>query len=169
MMRATVLCLILALLVLTACELPRGSRPKEEAMSGIVGLEALDMQVLWPIVMEEIDRTGFQLDRDNTSMTTGEFESRWRMELAPFRFEGRRKRIVGVAREVPVGSGRFNVRLTVWTQRNADIEDPMDPSKAIWQDVEPDTATTDDLLYRIRKHFPDFRGSAEGGENPTGR
>ena len=168
MMRATTLSLILALLVLTACELPHGSKPKEEEMSGIVGLEALDMQVLWPVLMEEIDRTGYQIDRDKTSMASGEFESRWRMELGTHRYEGRRMRIVGVVREVPADSGSFNVRLLVWTQRNADIVDPMDPSKAIWQDVEPDTATTDELLYRIRKHFPDYKRSATGGENPIG-
>jgi hypothetical protein len=168
MIRATVLCLALALLALAACEMPRGTRPTEGQMSGIVGLEAVDMQILWPLLMEEIDRTGFQLDRDKTHRETGEFETRWRMELAPFRYDGRRKKIVGVAREMPEGSGEFTVRLQVWTQRNADIEDPMDPSKAIWQDVEPDTATTDDLLYRIRKHFPDYKGSARGGESRTG-
>jgi hypothetical protein len=160
--------LIVALLALAACEMPRGSRPTEGQMSGISGLEAYDMEVLWIVLMREIEGSGFQIDRDKTSMNTGVFESRWRMELAPFRYEGRRKRIVGVARENPPGSQRFDLRLTVWTQRNADIEDPMDPSQAIWQDVEPDTGIVDDLLWRVRKHFPDFRGGAEGGEGPTG-
>ena len=137
-------------------------------MTGIVGLEALDIQILWPVLIEEVERTGFQIDRDKTNRATGEFETRWRMELAPFRYEGRRKKIVGVAREMPEGSGEFAVRVQVWTQRNADIENPMDPSLAIWQDTEPDTSTTDDLLYRIRQHFPDYKRSAEGGEKRYG-
>jgi hypothetical protein len=122
------------------------------------------MEVLWPILIQEVERAGFIIDRDRTSRLTGEFETRWKMELAPYRYEGRRKKVLGVAREMPVGSKTFTVRLTTWTQRNADIEDPMDPSRAIWQDLEPDQAITDELLYRIRGHFPDFRGKATGGE-----
>ena len=164
-MRTTPFALCLVALLLTACELPSGSRPEEEEMTAITGLEALDMEVLWPILMKEVGESGFILDRDKTNQITGEFETRWRLELAPYRYEGLRKKILGVAREMPEGSKKFTVRLTVWSQRNADIEDPMDPSRAIWQDVSPDKATTDELLYRIRRHFPDYEGGAEGGEN----
>jgi hypothetical protein len=167
MHRAIALSLVLCLLLLAACELPDQERPEEGDMFAINGLKVIDQEVLWEIVILEVSRSGFQIDRNLTNKNTGEIETKWRMELAPFRYEGRRRKILGVIREQPEGSGTFSVRLTVWTQRNADIENPMDPGKAIWQDTQPDKSTVDDLMYRIQGHFPDFepkKGGDESGE-----
>ncbi|MEN8151393.1 MAG: hypothetical protein ABFS86_16370 [Planctomycetota bacterium] len=165
-MRTIALSLCLCTLLLPACELPSGTRPEEADMFALSGLEAIDMEVLWPVLIQELEKTetGYIIDRDKTSRVTGEFETRWKMELAPYRYEGRRRKILGVAREMPEGSKQFTVRLTIWQQRNADIEDPMDPSRAIWQDVDPDKATVDLLFYRIKQHFPDFRRSSGPAE-----
>lgn len=150
---------VLCVLLLTSCELTQSVRPSEGDMLSVDGIKALDIRVIWEIVKMEVERSGFQLDRDATNMNTGAFETRWRNELAPFRYQGRRKKMIGFVREVPEGSKTFSVRATTWTQKNADIEDPMDPTKATWQDVEPDNGITQDLLRRLRRHFPEYGGA----------
>jgi len=156
MIRAISAGLVLVALLLSACELPSEERPEEKDMFAIHGLKVGGQEVLWEVVILEVQRSGFRIDQNATNKATGEVETRWRLELAPFRYEGHRRKILGVIREQPEGSGKYSVLLTVWMQRNADIENPMDPSQAIWQDTEPDKATVDDLLYRIKRHFPDF-------------
>jgi hypothetical protein len=149
--------LVLCTLLLTACEMTESSRPSEGDMLSVEGIKVPDIQVIWELAKKEVERSGYQLDRDATSIHTGAFETRWRLELAPFRYQGRRKKLIGFIREHPEGSGNFSVRATTWTQKNADIENPMDASKAIWQDVEPDNGVTEDFLRRMRGHFPSYK------------
>ena len=146
---------VLIVVLMPSCEMTQSVRPSEGDMLSVDGIQVQDIRVIWEIVKLEAERSGFQLDRDATSMRRGEFETRWRMELAPFRYQGRRKKMLGFVREIPEGSRTFSVRVTTWVQQNADIADPMDPTKAIWQDIEPDVTTSEELLRRIKRHFPD--------------
>jgi hypothetical protein len=153
--------LILAVLVLFACELPKESRPEKEQMTASKNLDAIDLNVLWEIVTIEVNRSGFDIDQLKSSSASGQFESHWVNELAPFRYEGRRKKIVGMIEESPGRPGSYRVLLITWVQRNADLEDPLNPAKAIWQNADPDNGNTGQILYRIERHFIPM--GSEGG------
>ena len=147
------LLLIPACTVLIGCELPKESRPSIENMTPGEELEVPGKQVIWVITLEEIERSGYMLLDDNTVEATGDFETKWQNFMSPFRYEGRRVKLLGRVEDVEDRPGYSRVRMAVWVQRNADMKDPLNPAGAIWQDVEPETGIVETLLYRIDSHF----------------
>lgn len=141
------------LLFVISCELPNSDRPEPDEMMASSALAAEDMRVVWEIVAMELGQNGYPLDQDASSPGRGTFESHWQVSPAPFRFDGRRKKVVGQIEEVKGSPDRFRVLLSTWVERNADLDNPMDPSRATWQTIEPDDDTTARLLYRIQRHF----------------
>jgi hypothetical protein len=151
MRRATLLLLLVT--VPLSCEFSRTNRPAKEDYFESEAIDVLDRQNLWVVTLLEIQRAGFRIDEERTNERLGVFESRWLSFPQPFRFEGKRKRVIGEIVEDPEQAGEFKVRLTAWLQRNADIENPMDLSKAIWQDEPPDMMTVKQIMYQIERHF----------------
>jgi hypothetical protein len=151
MRRAAVVWMLLVLL--PACELPSENRPDVEDMVPGAVLQVPGREVVWVMVLRELERSGYQMADDRTIESTGAFETHWQTFLSPFRFEGRRVKILGRVEELEGGNGACQVLLTTWIQRNADLKDPMSPAGAIWQDIEPDMGTIETLLYRIETHF----------------
>ncbi len=138
---------------LFGCELPSENRPSIENMTPGEELAVPGKEVIWVITLNEIEKSGYQLLNDRTIESTGEFETKWQNFLSPFRYEGRRVKLLGRVEDVEGRPGYSRVRMAVWVQRNADMKDPLSPAGAIWQDMEPDTGIVETLLYRIDSHF----------------
>ena len=152
--------LLLLTLTLASCELPKGTPPEKSDMAASRELDALGREILWEVIKVEVSRFGFDIDAEVSSEAAGTFETHWINELQPFRYEGRRKKLKGVFEESPDRPGKFRVLLVTWMQRNADMEEPLNPAKAIWQNVDPDMGTTGRILKAIERHFrePDPMG-----------
>ncbi|MCU0726711.1 MAG: hypothetical protein MUE73_13145 [Planctomycetes bacterium] len=144
---------LMILVLFTACEIPESNRPEEKSWYSSQGFEALDEDLVWMVLELELSRRGYTLDPMACDRITGDFETRWITNLNPFRYEGRRTKYVGRVEAVADQPGWFRVRGLVWTQRNADLKDPMDPLKAIWQDDAPDDTATEVFLYSMVSHF----------------
>jgi hypothetical protein len=169
---APLLAMLLLPPLLAACEVPHGVRPEEDEMLPSEPIDAMDMELLWAILETEIERTGLKLDELESSQRTGEFESYWQNSLSVFRYEGRRRKLLGKVLAEPGRPGRFRVLATIWVQRNADIEDPGNPEKAIWQDEPPDVASTRVFLYAVEQHFlsdEERYGGSSRKESDSGR
>jgi hypothetical protein len=154
-MRPAIPVLLLVFTFLTACELPIGIRPGLADMLESRAIEVPDGELVWEIVKLEFEQAGMGFDMDRTIPSEGTFETHWVEELAPYRFDGRRSRVVGQILPDPESPGFFRVYMTTWVQRNADMDDPFDSQRAIWQDVEPDLGLTRQFIYRIERHFFD--------------
>ncbi len=150
-------------LLLAACEVPSGHRPEEPEMFVSAVFEGLDPEIVWTVLELELGKKGFEIDPHLTNRKTGDFETRWTEYLMPFRFEGKRKKLVGKIVEVPERPGWFQVKTLMWVQRNADLENPMDSRKAIWQDEAPDTVASEVFLFAVERHFP----APGGGASPV--
>jgi hypothetical protein len=139
--------------VFAGCEMPSESRPSLENMTPGEELAVPGPEVLWVITLKELQDAGYRLLEEGTIESTGDFETRWQEFPSPFRFEGRRVKILGRVEEVEGRPGYSRVRMAAWVQRNADMKDPMNTAGAIWQDIEPDSGIVETLLYRIDTHF----------------
>ena len=146
---------VLSAFLLLGCELPSQDRPGRDQMFPSEEFPSTGTEAIYAVALSELDRTGFSVDRVASSEAAGKFETHWRNFLAPFRFEGRRKKVIGEVEESESRPGYFRVYLTVWNQRNADIEDPLNAASAIWQDTEPDQGLSDAIIYKIQNHFSD--------------
>lgn len=139
--------------VFVGCEMPEEQRPELANMTPGAELPVPGKEVLWVIVLKELEDGGYRILEDKTIESTGDFETRWQDYPSPFRFEGRRVKILGRVEDVEGRPGFSRVRMAAWVQRNADIKDPMNLAGAIWQDIEPDSGTVETLLFRIDSHF----------------
>lgn len=148
------LILIPALLAVAACDMMESqTRPDEDEMTASAVYEVPGREVLWEVTVMELEKAGFQLDLGASDEHAGLFETHWVDTLAPHRYEGKRKKVLGRIVEDEERPGSYRILMTTWSQKNADIKEPMDPSRAVWQDEEPNEGQTEQLLYRIRQHF----------------
>ena len=144
---------LLGIALLVACDaMPRESRPEVDEMLPSEEF-AVPGPVLWEIATREMGSLGFELDASDSDAGSLSFESHWAVRLGPLRYQGFRRKMVGQILEVPSRPGRFVIRATTWVQTNADMKDPLDPGRAIWQDSDPDNAVTEEFFFRIRRHF----------------
>jgi hypothetical protein len=148
----------LILVLLVACEMPRQTRPDEGSWYSSRGFEALDGELVWTMLDLELSKRAHDLDPTLCNRTTGDFETRWVTNLHPFRYEGTRTKYLGRIEPVAEQPGWYRVRALVWVQRNADLKDPMDERKAIWQDDAPDEAATEVFLFAMDSHFKPVSG-----------
>lgn len=149
---------LLILVLLSACEMSRQKRPDEESWYSSRGFEALDEELVWTVLELELSRRGHDLDPTLCNRGTGDFETRWVTNLHPFRYEGIRTKYLGRIEPVAEQPGWFRVRALVWVQRNADLKEPMNEGKAIWQDDAPDEAATEVFLFSMDSHFQPVPG-----------
>ena len=149
----TPILLLLLPVIFVGCELPRSEKPELEDMTASAAFVAPGTEAIWEIVLYEFGEAQLRLDDRETEPARSHFESTWVNYPSPYRFEGERKKIVGEIVPVEGSPDSYRVHLITWVQRNASDGDPLDLSQAIWQDVEPDPMVTNQLLYRIERHF----------------
>jgi hypothetical protein len=144
---------LLGALLLAGCDaMPRESRPEVEEMMASEE-RPVPPEVLYEVVTKEVARLGFEVDTAESDPAQGRFESHWSTQLAPHRYQGLRRKIIGEILEVPERPGNYRIHATTWVQTNAEINNPLDPAKAIWQDTDPDDTTTEQLFFLVRRHF----------------
>lgn len=149
----TPILLILLPVLLLGCELPNSERPDFEDLAASGEISAPGIEAVWEIVMLELHEAQLRIDERETSAAAGKFATGWTNYPSPFRFEGERKQVLGQIVPVEDKAGYYRVHMTTRVQRNADSKDPMDLSRAIWQEMEPDDMVTRQLMYRIERHF----------------
>lgn len=100
-------------------------------------------QVLWEFLLLSLTKTGFPIGI-GTDPAGRKLDSGWNMSLAPFKGEGwREKASVEYDR---IGDGLYEVRVRVQREVNEDIMRPLDPSFAVWEPEEDDTAQAQHVL-----------------------
>jgi hypothetical protein len=111
--------------------------------------------VLWAVAGQELQRIGFPVgsDADPASLV---IRTGWRTQLAPFRGKGHRERAEAriVELEAEKGSGaRYRVEIRVERENNMDVVDPIDPTRAKWEEAPDDVETAQVVLHRIRSRL----------------
>ncbi len=109
------------------------------------------------MVLEEHD---YQIDRDKSIRGSGKLLTLWNEELAPFRFQGQRRRVHLTIERVPAPEGTkvnrepYRIGVNVEVQRNENIDDPMNPGLAEWEPTTERDETFDDrMMYWLEQSF----------------
>jgi hypothetical protein len=145
---------LLSLVLAAGCDaIPDESRPEEGDMIASKAYEVPGREVLWEVVVAELSKAGYELDVNASDEATGAFETQWIASLAPHRYSGTRKKILGRIVECEGRPGCWRVLATTWVEKNAEIKAPMDPARAIWQNDDADDAQTETLFYKVGLHF----------------
>jgi hypothetical protein len=117
-----------------------------------------DREFLWDVSKDTLERSGYVLDPDETSHATGVLVTRWKENLAPFRYQGKRDQIT--LRILPVEGGQYEIAVHVRQQRNENLESPLESIKADWEDIEPDMIRTEQILFRVKNYFRELGASS---------
>lgn len=141
---STVATLLLALLCAWSCN----SAPEEPEPLWTTGEVAVSSdRVLWKVTLLALEKQGFPLaggvDPSSGVLTTG-----WRLDLAPFSGEGRRRQ--AEIRFKPLRAGAWEVKARIKQQKNASLAKPLDPRFADWQWIEDDVVAASVLVQHIR-------------------
>ena len=112
------------------------------------------------LVMEE---QGFEIDRDRSIRGAGTIVTRWNVQLAPFRYQGIRRRAHLLVERAPALRGAdpkreqpYRVGVRVEIERNKTIQDPMNPALAEWEPGEHDSTHEERMLFWLRQAFKDW-------------
>lgn len=106
---------------------------------------------LWERAKQAVVGENYTLDDDLTVYSRREIVSRWAMVLHWRRYEGYRTR--AVVRLIPYEDGHWQVWTAVQRQVNSDMDDPMNPVNAKWEDAEPNGSAAEILLWKIESGF----------------
>lgn len=147
------LLIALSAFLFVSCNLPDGGRPSEEQMIASRPLDVPGREIIWIWLNQELESAGFRLDSLHSNAAAGEFETQWDALPSPQRYNGIRRKIVGVIVEPVERPGTFVLKLAVWRQRNTDINNPMETSQADWEDEEPDAGMAELIIYRIESRL----------------
>jgi hypothetical protein len=116
-----------------------------------------DFDTLWDVTKHTLEKKGYVLDRDETDHAGRYMETRWRENLAAFRYQGRRDRVL--VKFVTVGddpSGKLGIEVRVHQQRNENLENPLETIEAEWADMEPDSVKAEEILFLVKNFFRDY-------------
>lgn len=141
--------------LLPACETtrlfptdPESHEPDDEEWQATEPLAAPSFALLWQRARATLEVTGWDVDEDRTHFERRELTTKWVTSMGRNQYDGVRRR--AVLRFDPVEGSRWIVRCAVLKQRNADIDDPMNPAQAQWEPMGCDVSRTGLLLFRIR-------------------
>jgi len=159
-MRLHRIALLLPLLFLAASCGTTGSVFEEESVAS--GPLTDNYDFLWDVTKHTLEKKGYVLDRDETDHAARYMETRWRENLAAFRYQGRRDRVM--VKFVDAGTDELGIEVRVQQQRNENLEHPLESIEAEWEDIEPDKVRTEEILFLVKNYFRDYgRDSMRGG------
>jgi len=112
-----------------------------------------DFGVLWEVSKTQAVLNGFRLDDDATSDRRRQIVTRWKLDLATAKYSGFRRRrfLEFLPRKEPKDA--WKVRVATVVQRNADMDDPLNPAKAEWRNAAPDLEDAERIAYIIETQF----------------
>lgn len=104
-------------------------------------------RVLWKVTLLSLDKMGFPLSSglDPSSM---KLETGWKLELAPFSKEGRRRK--AVVNMTPMGRGKWDIQARIKCQMNKSLVKPLDPRYADWEWIADDVVAARILVQHVR-------------------
>jgi hypothetical protein len=157
--------IVLLALLATGCETLRGTpldttgtwldRSGEfEAQAVKTGPLAKEFDVVWDLTQAALLKAQWDIDPEETSHENGYIVSRWDEHLAPFRFQGTRRRVE--LKILPVEGttmGMLEVHLRVHQQRNENMDAPLESAAAEWADIEPDMVRAEQVVFHIQRLF----------------
>lgn len=123
---------------------PEDATPDASEWASSVELRAPGVDTVWERLRLVVAGEGYRVDEKKTSFEKRSLVTEWRAQYAPARFEGKRRRIH--AEVVEVSPKAWIVKIARITQRNADIDDSMNPVKAEWEDDPKSDAAAGELL-----------------------
>jgi hypothetical protein len=133
--------------VLALCAAACHAGPDRHAVWEIAEVAAPSENVLWAVAGQEIQRLGFPVGSDADPATLV-MRSGWRTELAPFKGDGYRE--LAEVRFTRVAPQRYRLEARVVRERNMDLENPIDPRSAEWEEAPDDVERARVLVQRIR-------------------
>jgi hypothetical protein len=120
-----------------------------------------DFPVLWEVAKSQASKNGYRIDDDATTFKDRRVVSSWKTEMAVMKNEGKRRRRFVEFEEQKGTKSMWKVRVATIRQRNADIDDPLNPLNAEWKKDEPDMDDSDRIAFMIQAQFTDFGPSKE--------
>jgi len=120
-----------------------------------------DFPVLWEVAKIQAFKNGFRIDDDATTFKDRRIVSLWKTEPAVLKNEGKRYRRFVEFEEQKDTKSMWKVRVATVRQRNADIDDPLNPINAEWKPDEPERDDSDRVAFMIAAQFTDFGPSKE--------
>ncbi len=149
--------LALALLA-TACQ----SGPDKTGTS-TQGFYASSYDLLWDLSVEQLGRSGWATDSEESSREGKTMVTRWRTRLMPFAMRGWRDRATLVFHPVEGRPDYWTVEANVLRQTNTEEKEPANPVKAKWDKgvrvPEDETRLVHDIemAFLSRDVSPEFR------------
>jgi hypothetical protein len=136
-------------LVVASCALLWGCRsgPKYDPVWQTAEVAAPSENVLWAVAGQEMQRLGFPVG-SGADPSTMVMRSGWRTELAPFRGEGYRE--LAEVRFTRVAPQRYRLEARVVREINMDVDRPIDPRSAKWEEAPDEVERSRVLVQRIR-------------------
>ncbi len=147
--RLTAVLVPLAALGLAACH--SLDVPADEEYLSSEPVTVAEFDDIWERAKIVLRGEGYALDDQMTARRKREIATRWRVSLAPSRFEGKRRR--AFVRLVDLDDDRWLIRVAVQQQRNADLDAPLNPINADWEAEEVDAGRAEVLLFKIEHAF----------------
>ncbi|HEU4395322.1 MAG TPA: hypothetical protein VFS92_07130 [Planctomycetota bacterium] len=120
-----------------------------------------DFDVLWETSKIHAVRGGYRIDDDGTSQSRKRIVTAWKVELAPRKGDGCRRRRFIEVQEVEGRKNQWRARVSTVVQRNMDLDDPLNAANAEWRKADPDVDDAERVLWMLEARFRDFGPSKE--------
>ena len=120
-----------------------------------------DFDLLWETAKIQVVKNGYRIDDDATSNTRRRIVTAWKVDLAPSKGEGKRRRRFVEFREVKDAKDAWRVAVATVKQRNDDYDQPLNEAAAAWRSDPPDEEDARQVAYLIEARFSDYGPSKE--------
>ena len=135
--------------------------PKPEGWVTSDAFICRDFDLLWETAKIQVVKNGYRIDDDATSNTHRRIVTAWKVELAPSKGDGkRRRRFVDFEQVKDVKDG-WKVKVATVRQRNETFEQPLNEASAEWRSDAPDEDDAGQVAYLIEARFTEYQPSKE--------
>ncbi|MCK6480543.1 MAG: hypothetical protein HUU06_13655 [Planctomycetaceae bacterium] len=140
---------------------PASEMPEPEGFVESGTFVCRDFAVLWETAKIQATKNGYYVDDDATSFKGRRVVTTWKLDLATLKNSGKRRRRFVEFREAPGVKDGWKVAVSTVVQRNADMDDPLNPARANWRSDEPDLNDAEKVAFLIEGQFKEFGPSRE--------
>ncbi len=105
--------------------------------------EKTSLDEAWLATLTVVDK---EFDISTSDKSAGSFETAWETNLGSFRYEGKRRRVLGKLSEEDEGT---TVSLRVDVETNTEMDRPLDIRRATWSTEAPDDSAARRLHHLI--------------------
>ncbi len=120
-----------------------------------------DFDLLWEVAKVQVCKGEYRIDDDATSLKRRRVVTNWKLDLGYVKNSGKRRRRFVEFREAEGIKEGWKVAVATVVQRNADMDDPLNPSRADWRKEGSDDEDAERIGFMIESQFRDFGPSPE--------